>query len=233
MYQKRIRNKIISSRINIDGKSYIPLYSEKSDGIIQKYKKLIEREIKIEAVEENADQTLKLADLAKQRKSLEDLAKKNKFEKNGAGFEKKSSSYYVYVKTGKFAMKSPHNKNYYVFPEAKIGVQIRYSSGRFIVDPPVVMNSYKHPFLSGTGSMQRICLGHFRSSDAIRGKSTEESTRILLDAGRKNIVMGYVTGGNPYKSLNNNNFSGYKKSKAYIQKNKIPCLNEDMVDKRR
>ena len=42
--------------------------------------------------------------------------------------------------------------------------------------------------------------------------------------------MGYVRAENPYRLLNKANFSTYKKSKSYLERNNIPCLNEAMVD---
>jgi len=191
----RMQNKLMTSMLRIDGRYLVPIFCEKNDALKTAYEELIERQIKIDAVNENAAQTRILAKLATEKAKLEYIANQEDYQKNGAGFERHGSQYYVFVTTPKYALKSPHDKKYYLFPEAKIGVKIYPSGNSICVSAPIIMNRYEHPALHTDEAMQTICLGAFSADGAKRGKEPAEAVKAMLDIGKKTMMMGYRDGG--------------------------------------
>jgi hypothetical protein len=231
-YVSRILNKLQTTLIKLEGNYYFPitLDNDNSEEVPSLYKKLIEKEIKLRAVEHNEFQTIQMYEISKQREQLARIANLEKFDLNGAGFERRESVYYAYVTTTPYALKSPHiddERKYLPMPPAKIGVSITYSQygqGQFIIGKPVVMNMYKHPFLPQRAEMQGICLGQYHL-DYRSFSSPEESVMNLLSKAKEIILMGYRTGSNPYVHLHKSNWRGWI-TKEEVQERGLVCLND-------
>ncbi len=224
--KSRIVNKLAGSRLTIDDNYYIPLLSSEGNEIKIRYSKLIERELKLEAIEENQFRTAQYQMMQQERETLANLATRRRFEHNGAGFEKAESGYYVYATTPEYALKSPHTGTYFRFGKAKVGVRIESYNGSFDIRGPIVLNRYSHPFLYGNREKQSICLGAFDSSNFSRLRPAEK-VQAMIAQGIKTLMMGYRSGSSPHHELG----SGFRSiSKQEIERRKIPVLNESMVN---
>ncbi len=229
-YLSRLMIKMQSSKVKIDGNYFFPIQMEEDSvsDIEQLYKKLIEKEVKLKAIEHNEFQAMQMYEIQKQREQLSRIANLDKFEMNGSGYEIIDRTYYAYVTTPEYCLKSPHVRDahkYLVMPPAKIGVAITYQSGNFTINDPIVMNEYRHPFLSQRGRMQQICLGDYDSSRA-RRQVPEECVMTLLSKAKENILMGYRTGSNPYRKLTKESWRDGWITKREMQRRNLLCLND-------
>lgn len=224
-YRSVVINKLRTTKIKINGLFFAPFYVGKTSELIIPYQKLIERALKEQALDDNVFQAQQLQTIAREKQSLERIARQGRFEKNNAGFEVINDIYHVFIKTPAYALKSPHNNNFYEFGSAKIGVSIsRYGNG-FQIGYVVIMNNYKHPFLQGTGSMQTLCVGQYSYDSRERGMSAEQKILARLSVGKQIVMSGYGTGTNPYRRLIEENFASQKISEAEVKKKKLPVLN--------
>lgn len=84
------------------------------------------------------------------------IADKGSFEIDGFGFSRMDSSdeYLVYKRTGEYILKDYHSRSY-LFPDCRVAVPT------FGTLRPIVMETYKHPFLLGHEAGQEICLRQF------------------------------------------------------------------------
>ncbi|MBN2051878.1 hypothetical protein JW756_00060 [Candidatus Woesearchaeota archaeon] len=232
--RSRIRNKLREAKLMINGSYYLPYYRRDSpefrEEIVSKYKKLIEKKIKSDAVEHYEFQNQELQRIAEEKSELEKIAKLRDYERKGAGFTVKEGSYYVYVTTPPYALKSPHTRGtekYVAFAPAKIGVRIRQTYGSFEISNPMIMHKYKHPFLGYTEGYKEICVGGGGSQviERVRSLPPDQVILRLLDQGKKTLMMGYRTGTNPYHQLIMEN--GYEFiSKQEVQRRRLVCLND-------
>jgi len=226
-YFSRIVNKIKTSKLRINGQYYIPLFWDKTSEFAKIYDKFMEKKIKIDAVDHNAYQTRVLHTLAKEKAKLESIINQRDYVKNNAGFKKIQGGYTVFVKTPAYALKSPHLRadNCYVpFAPASIGVNVsvvnsssygyNYNTSEgstFQVQGPFIMHSYKHPFLGDASEGKSICLGEWSDNNQSRlnSMSAEQKILTLLEQGKKTLLMGYRTGGNPYIPLQRARWSNW------------------------
>ena len=222
----RIINKLRSTKLNINGSYYFPIYSNESIEIISDYKKLIEKKLKIESINHTRFQAESLKKIAEEKSQLSKLVNTDTFEINGAGFEKIGGSYYVFITTPEYVLKSPHDNNYYRFGKAKIGLEI-ISAGRNNIEirEPRVLNRYKHPFLSQYSSNQQICMGQYKTESA-RSLRPGQAVLTILTKAQENLMMGYKTGSNPYNRLDYDHFSSHKISKQEFERSGLVCLND-------
>lgn len=232
-YLSRLINKLKTSKLKISGRYYFPILmqGENLDEVLSLYKKLIEKQVKLAAVEHNEFQTLQMSEIARQREQLSRIADLHSFELNGAGYELKDGGYYVYVTTPEFALKSPHfsdAKHYLPFPPAKIGVKVSYDNyaEKYVIGNPLVMNQYRHPFLSARASMQQICLGSYKPSSA-RVLQPDQAIQTLLSKAQEIIMMGYRRGNNPYQSneLTKDRWRSWI-TKREMERRGLVCLND-------
>ena len=224
-YRSRIINKLRTTKIKIAEVFFAPFYVGKTSELIVPYQKLIERAIKEQALEDNDFQAQQLQAIAREKQSLENIVRRGVFERNNAGFEINNGDYYVFIKTPAYALKSPHNNNFYEFKSAKIAVSIsRYGNG-FQIGRVVIINDYKHPFLSGNGPMQPLCVGTYAYEYNERGMNAEQKILSRLSVGKQIVMSGYGTGANPYRKLIEENFAGQKISEAEVNRKKLPVLN--------
>ena len=234
--RSRIRNKLKTSKVKINGEYFIPLWKENStqfrSDIINNYEKLIEKKIKVDSFDKYETQTRDIYEIAEERKRLHKLFDTNSYERKGAGFRIISGGYYVYVKTPAYALRSPHirgSEKYVEFAPATIGVKIKYNGIGFEFGDPEIMHNYKHPFLGIASAHQKICLGERGSSAANRFKqlSPTQAVLSLLDQGKKTLMMGYKTGSNPYPSASLNETNGWHFiTKEEVERRGLICLNE-------
>lgn len=234
MYLSSLMNKLKTSMVKLEGKYYLPILmkEDKADVILLLYKKLIEKEVKLKAIEHNEFQAVQMYEISKQREQLERIANLDRFDLNGAGYEKQNDVYYVYVTTPEYALKSPHirgEKRYLPMPPAKIGVGVYYDSHsrRIVVSNPVIMNRYRHPFIPYRGEpMYGICLGTYDPSRA-KHKPPEEAIMTLLSKSKEIILMGYRRGSSPYpdNSLKESLWRGWI-TKREVERRGLVCLNE-------
>jgi hypothetical protein len=233
--RSRIRNKLKSSRLRINGNYYIPFLKEDSaqfrDALIADYSKLIEKRIKIGAFEKYEQQTEEIYELAEEQRKLQDIAQRRSYEKHGAGFEIIGGEYYVYVTTPSYALRSPHMSSeprYVAFEPARIGVKVMHNYGIFEFSNPRIMHKYRHPFLSDAPAYKDICLGGTGSAKAndFRRLKPEQTVIALLDQGKKTLMMGYRSGENPYLRLEKEYLWKFI-TKAEVERRRLACLNEE------
>jgi len=235
--RSRIRNKLREAKLRINSSYYLPFFREDSSSfrndLVTKYKKLIEKKIKADAIEHYEFQAQEVQRLAEEKKELEKIAKVRDYERKGAGFSVRDGYYYVFVTTPPYALKSPHERGaekYVVFAPAKIGVRVRFVDGSFEISNPMVMHHYKHPFLgssSSNSSYNSICLGSGGSdvSERVRRLSPDQTIIRLLDQGKKTIMMGYRTGSGPHHHLSSD--MGYRFiTKQEVEGKGLVCLND-------
>ncbi|MBT7902353.1 hypothetical protein HN587_00710 [Candidatus Woesearchaeota archaeon] len=228
--RSKIKNKLRSLMLNFGGTFFIPLYVEDNSQVKENYQKLLEKHVKLDAIRDSGFQSRQLAQVAEEKRNLEQIANLRNYEKNGAGFELVNGVYYVYITTPSYVLRSPHNGNYYKFPPGKVGVTItldgRYRrSDQFKVSNPIIMNSYEHPFLSGSGSQQTLCMGAY-NTDRARRLSPEQCVLTLLTKAQETLMMGYRTGNNPYRRLGDSQFGHKKVSDSTVRRQKLICLND-------
>jgi len=233
-YLSRFLNKLVSSHVKIDGNYLFPIFmqDDRIDDMITHYQKLMEKQIKLHALDHHEFQTIQLEEIAKQRQQLSTLVNLDHFDLNNAGFKKADGGYYVYVHTPSYALRSPHLRTeplYQIFPPAKIGVLVSQYHGNFSVGSPVVMNKYKHPFLPRNNGMGKICLGAYNPESA-RNVQPEETIFTLLSKSKENLLMGYRTGSNPHVPLTRDRWNNWK-TKAEIDRMGLICLNDFTGDR--
>ncbi len=110
------------------------------------------------------------------------IADKGSLEIDGFGFSRIDSrdDYLVYKHTGQYILKDYHARRY-LFPDCRVAVP---TSG---ILRPIVMETYKHPFLLGHEAGQEICLqqftppNKFTAGDIING----------LEMGINALIYGY------------------------------------------
>lgn len=107
------------------------------------------------------------------------IGEKGSLEIDGFGFCRigMRDEYLIYKHTGEYALKDFYGR-IYLFPDCRVAVSTN------IALRPLVIDTYKHPFLEGHDSGQHICLRHFSSpreftaANAI--KAMEEGINALL-----------------------------------------------------
>jgi len=120
-----------------------------------------------------------------QRKSVAVLlyiADKGGVEIDGFGFSRigLGDDYLIYKHAGEFALRDFYDR-IYLFPDCKVGVSS--------IAPlrPIVIDSYKHPFLEGYGPGQAICLRSFPP----RRDFTAGNAIVALEEGINALLYGY------------------------------------------
>ena len=236
-YLSRIVNKIQSSKLKVNGKYYIPFLWGKTSDLSDKYKLFLEKRMKTDAVEHSEYQTREIYRITQERRRLESIATRSQYERNNAGFvndRNSSNSFYVYVTTPAYALKSPHFNSsdcYMPFRPAKIGVKIKYFGGNrndaFEVSSPVIMHSYTHPFLGNASAYARICLGSWgeRSESRLHRMPPDQKALTLLAQAQKTLMMGYRSGSNPYIRLYRNEWRGWL-TKEEVERQGLVVLND-------
>jgi hypothetical protein len=230
-YLSRLLLKLKSSKLKIDNNYYFPIHMEEDNvnDIQLLYKKLIEKDVKLKAIDHNEFQAIQMGEIQRQREQLSKIANLTHFELNGAGYEINNGQFYAYVTTEKYALKSPHingSKKYLPMPAAKIGVPLSYDnrSRKINIGNPIIMNQYQHPFLSDYKSMQTLCLGQYNPSHAKR-LDPEQAVTTLLSKAKEIILMGYRSGSNPYRKLRQDSWSGWL-TKREMERRDLVCLND-------
>jgi hypothetical protein len=110
------------------------------------------------------------------------IAEKGSFELDDFGFSRIGSrdDYFIYKRTGEYILKDYYAQSY-LFPDCRVAVST-YGSYR-----PMVMESYKHPFLIGHAPGQEICVGGYKWPE----KFTSENTIKVLEEGINALLYGY------------------------------------------
>ena len=238
-YLSRLILKLQTSRLKISGDFFFPIKIEEQslDGIEQVYKKLMEKDIKLKAIDHHEFQTEQLAQIQSQREALSRIANLEKFDMEGAGYEKIGEEYFAYVTTPEYALKGIRVNgpdNYLPMAPAKVGVSVSYRNNQFVIGNPVIMNDYQHPFLFGMGrhSMRQICLGTYayrnnpyRRDGTMRSAVPEKRILDLLSKATEILMMGYVTGRGEHIRVDKHNFSGWT-TKQEIERRGLPCYND-------
>jgi hypothetical protein len=227
LYSK-LSNVVGSMHLRLDGRYYFPVLAGTVEEFSKSYLRFIEKKAKIDAIAQDEEHNMALYKMAEKKKSLEEMASRNEYEQNNAGFKIIEGDYYVFVRTPAYALRSPHTseaKRYVGFQSAMVGVKLSASGNGFGVEQPVVMNRYSHPFLHSNGSMQRICLGSWGMSNQQGRQAPEDRAVLLLDQGKKTLMMGYGTGNSPYHKLDHNNFSNWL-TKEEAENQGLVVLNE-------
>ncbi len=229
LYSK-LKNLVNTSSVFLDDRLYFPILVGSADDVERLHGNLLEKRIKIAAIENDEYQSLELHKIAEQRQRLEQLANRREYVVNDAGFKILNGGYYAFVRTPPYALKSPHVSSqdcYVPFGPAEVAVRISQSGSGFDVGNPIVINSYAHPFLSGSSSMQKICLGSWSTASNTHRLNSEEKVARLLDQGTKTLMTGYRSGNNPYNRLDKNHFSDWL-TREQVDRRGLVVLNELM-----
>jgi|GEM_PF-370054 len=110
------------------------------------------------------------------------LAEKGSLEIDGFGFTRigASNDYLVYKHTGEYALQDYYGR-FYLFPDCRVGVTT------IMPLKPIVVDSYKHPFLEGHASGQVICMRHFKPPRVF----SAENIINTLEEGINTLLYGY------------------------------------------
>jgi hypothetical protein len=110
------------------------------------------------------------------------IAAAGSLEIDGFGFVKTGSNgeYLVYKYTGEYVLKDYYARSY-LFPDCRVAVPL---SGPF---RPVVLETYKHPFLLGHDAGQEICMRNFMAPD----RFTADNVIKVLEEGINALLYGY------------------------------------------
>jgi hypothetical protein len=245
-FHSRIVNKIESTKAKIDGRYVLPFLEHNFSDLKSRYKKLLQKKVKRDVIMHGGYQIRILHQIAQETARLEEMMASSSYERNGAGFTQHNGDYYVFIQTPAFAMRSPdfhEPANYLPFKPAKIGVRIRYNpsryrddgyawgtsaregDGHFEISSPVIMHSYKHPFLGSASAYKTICLGLYHMDGRTERGPIEGKVLALLDQAKQTIMMGYRTGSNPYIKLHQSKWTGWITQEEVIRRGLV-CLND-------
>jgi hypothetical protein len=110
------------------------------------------------------------------------LAEKGSFELDGFGFARIGSrdDYLIYKRTGQYILKDYYDREY-LFPDCRVGVS---TNGPL---RPLVVESYKHPFLVGHTQRQEICVRGYNWPDEF----TADNIIRILEEGINALLYGY------------------------------------------
>lgn len=110
------------------------------------------------------------------------LADKESFELDGFGFSRIGSKddYFIYKRTGEYVLMDYYAQNYR-FPDCRVAVSTRGPL------KPLVLESYKHPFLLHHAPKQEICLRDYNWPNEL----TAENIIRLLEDGINALMYGY------------------------------------------
>ena len=110
------------------------------------------------------------------------LAERGSFELDGFGFSRIGSrdDYLIYKRTGEYILKDYYARSY-LFPDCRVGVS---TAGPL---RPLVVESYKHPFLVGYAPRQEICVRGYNWPDEF----TAENIIRILEEGINALLYGY------------------------------------------
>ena len=110
------------------------------------------------------------------------IAAKGSLELDGFGFLRIDSSddYLVYKRTGKYILKDYYARRY-LFPDCRVAVPT------FGVLRPIVLETYKHPFLLRHKAGQEICLGQFTPTKKFSARNIIEGVEKGINA----LIYGY------------------------------------------
>lgn len=110
------------------------------------------------------------------------LAHKGSFELDGFGFVRIGSrdDYFIYKRTGEYVLKDYYDQSYR-FPDCRVAVST--------LGPlkPVVLESYKHPFLLHHAPKQEICLRGYQWPNELNAENIIK----LLEDGINALLYGY------------------------------------------
>jgi hypothetical protein len=110
------------------------------------------------------------------------LAEKGSFELDGFGFSRIGSrdDYLIYKRTGEYVLKDYYARSY-LFPDCRVAVS---TAGPL---RPLVVETYKHPFLFGYAPKQEICMREYNWPDEF----TADNIVRLLEDGINALLYGY------------------------------------------
>ncbi|MFP4424522.1 MAG: hypothetical protein ACLFP2_04815 [Candidatus Woesearchaeota archaeon] len=153
-----------------------------------------------------------------------EAAKKGSYEEDDFGFTKKGNAFYVYAKTGRFALYEPTTKEYFQFPSASVAVRVK--NGKTITwDDPIIMEPYSHPGIQFKDTPeQKICASTDREEYERYRKMAREDPTIIpkmigetLRNGYNQVINGYISAekGNPWHVLTEDIFEHMKTSNPW------------------
>ena len=110
------------------------------------------------------------------------IAEKGSFELDGFGFFRMGSGddYLIYKHTGKYILKDYYARSY-LFPDCRVAVPT-FSPFR-----PIVLETYKHPFLFGHAPRQEICISGYEWPEEF----TADNIITVLEEGINALLYGY------------------------------------------
>lgn len=181
-------------------RDFIDKIKEKQDQLmIQKVKQEIER-----------DTSLQSRVRGIRDKKAEDIMKLDDFFDNDTniGFASNSRGFFIYTKTPSYILWEHVNDRYYLFPPAKVAVQILVDS-MYEIRPsfPIVMNRYKHPAVPEINlSNQIICFDNFDRSSIDFSKPVN-TISMFLHHGCKMLMENYCSDGNAFQNIENKTYA--------------------------
>ncbi len=212
---KSIENKINGLMVKHAGNNYVLAYSLSPGEVKKSIDSVCEQYLQVETAYQYENQLRSIEKRKKLEGEYKEIITKNEYERNGAGFKKYRTGYYIYTETGRYQVQFAGRR--WNFPSATVAVHLS-SNGRSVrIGRPVVLNKYKHPFLSGFSAGQGICLGYL-DLGRFRNLPTEEKILANLSSGVEILKYGYRDGAhrshswqtNPYLTLTSQVYDEYE-----------------------
>jgi len=134
------------------------------------------------------------------------------------GYRKKADgTISVWVKVKDYVLKSPSNKEYYLFSGHRLAIDIGWRNHAFLSEQPHPLESVSGPFYGGG-----LCMGSYSFSFLEREPSGRNFAKVLLDA-RNVVYRGYTPGCAPMHRLED--FHSHIISNERIAREKLDVTN--------
>ncbi|MEI7718395.1 MAG: hypothetical protein WCI72_00890 [archaeon] len=186
LYQAKRKSK---NSVQINGIVY--KVGDTSESVAQaesNQQRLFSQEIKRKALETHFTREQVLAELDTRIGDSARFAGLHNYDGGEFGFTKKGSSYYIWLKVPRFAIKSPFNGKCYLFGELKVGKEVGISGGRVYATGDVVMvKNNRHPLTNTNRNFAHICFG---GNDIPAGRYGKDIA-ITLRKAREIAMKGY------------------------------------------
>lgn len=192
--------------LRYENKNFIQEYACTSEQLQQAIKERYSGLLKVEAAYQYEEQLHGIETRRELESKYRSIMRQAEYEENGAGFKRTASGYYIFQDTGEYEV--TFNRLTYKFPNARVAVHLSGSGRGIQVNAPIVINNYKHPFLSNHAPEQRICLGQFNVS-RFNSLATDEKVVATLSKGVEVLKFGYRRSPSPYHRIDSNMFDNY------------------------
>lgn len=129
------------------------------------------------------------------------------------GFDIQGKTFYLTQVVEPYVLATNHGgkSDYFEFPKATIGIELRNTDNGVYWCAPIVIEQYVHPCLRDDAPLQQMCLGAFNVLSLRQQGSVRSQILRLLYESRKKLVSGYYGKGGPYNHLSDKRYIKYKR----------------------